>query len=35
MTMTQPSINAHFEMRRQQITLPTRLFAVVAAPLFS
>ncbi|NVI16569.1 DUF4123 domain-containing protein, partial [Burkholderia pseudomallei] len=33
--MTQPSINAHFEMRRQQITLPTRLFAVVDALLFA
>ncbi|MBO7885461.1 DUF4123 domain-containing protein, partial [Burkholderia pseudomallei] len=33
--MTPPSINAHFEMRRQQITLPARLFAMVDALLFA
>ncbi|WP_050865405.1 DUF4123 domain-containing protein, partial [Burkholderia pseudomallei] len=33
--MTPPNIEAHFEMRRQQITLPARLFAVVDALLFA
>ncbi|WP_029444676.1 DUF4123 domain-containing protein, partial [Burkholderia pseudomallei] len=33
--MTPPNIKAHFEMRRQQITLPARLFAVVDALLFA
>lgn len=33
--MTPPNIEAHFEMRRQQITLPSRLFAMVDALLFA
>ncbi|AIP39972.1 hypothetical protein BFR06_11430 [Burkholderia pseudomallei] len=33
--MTPPNIEAHFEMRRQQITLPARLFAVIDALLFA
>ncbi|MCS6474595.1 DUF4123 domain-containing protein, partial [Burkholderia thailandensis] len=33
--MTPPNIEAHFEMRREQITLPARLFAVVDALLFA
>ncbi|AIO67030.1 DUF4123 domain-containing protein [Burkholderia oklahomensis] len=33
--MTPPTIEAHFEMRRQQITLPARLFTVVDALLFA